>query len=398
MITTTKTASQKTPAKGVKTPPLAPTHFHNPNHKSSNSMRMKSTSLTLAAAAVLAALPLANAQNVTATTDPVGFVTVNITAGTGTTKRNTFYSPPLLEASTVTGQASGVITAVSSNSITNSNAGWSAGELSNPATPFLIMVTSGAADGRIFLISSSNSTGGAIAGVANTATTVTISTIDTTQVNLTNLGIVAGTDTYKIFSCDTLSSLLGTPSSTGVLGGTSASNADVVTMFVNGSATNYFYKTDAVPPRWTRQSPAIDASNVPILPYFGFSYARLPASPALAFTITGGVPTEPRQTSVKNSGNTMLSQFWPVDSTFASSGLSSVVTSGANVTVADVVTLTSNGSATNYFYNGTEWRRQSPNIAANSTVIPVGSSVRISRKGSASGYTTLSQTVPYNLQ
>ena len=336
------------------------------------------------------------AQN--ATTDPVGFVTVNITPGTGTTKRNTFYSPPLLEASSITGQATGVITALSSNSITNSNAGWSAGELSNPATPYLVMITSGAADGRIFLISSSNSTGGAIAGAANTSTTVTISSIDTTQVNLTNLGIVAGTDTYRIFSCDTLSSLLGTPATTGILGGTSAANADVVTMFVNGSATNYFYKTDAVPPRWTRQSPAIDASNVPVLPYFGFSYARLPASPALSFTITGGVPTEPRKTSVKNSGNTMLSQFWPVDSTLASSGLSSVVTSGANATVADIVTLTSNGSATNYFYNGTQWRRQSPNILADSTVIPVGSSVRISRKGSATGYTTLSQPVPYKLQ
>ena len=346
------------------------------------------------AASLLPTLPLANAQN--ATTDPVGFVTVNITAGTGTTKRNTFYSPPLLEAASMTGQASGVISAFSSNSITNSNAGWSPGALSNPATPYLIAITSGAADGRMFLISSSNSTGGAIAGVANTATTVTISSIDTTQVNLTNLGIVAGTDTYKIFSCDTLSSLLGTPASTGILGGTSVSNADVVTMFVNGSATNYFYKTDAS--RWTRQSPSIDASNVPILPYFGFSYARLPATPALSFTITGGVPTEPRQTSVKNSGNTMVSQFWPVDSTFAASGLSSVVTSGANATVADIVTLTSNGSATNYFYNGTEWRRQSPNIPANATVIPVGSSVRVFRKGAASGYTTMSQAVPYSLQ
>jgi hypothetical protein len=358
-------------------------------------MKMKSIIPSLAAA-LLAAAPIANAQN--ATTDPVGFVTVNITAGTGTTKRNTFYSPPLLEAASISGQASGIITAVSSNSITNSSAGWTAGELSNPSTPYLIMITSGAADGRVFLISSSASTGGAISGVANTATTVTVSSIDTTQVtNLTSLGIVAGTDTYRILACDTLSSLFGTPASSGILGGTNVSNADVVTMVVNGQATNYFYKTDSTPPRWTRQTPATDASNVAILPYYGLSYARLAASP-LSLTITGSVPTDPRKTSVKNSGNTIVSQFWPVDSTLLSSGLSSVVTAGANVTVADIVTLTSNGSATNYFYNGTEWRRQTPNTAANSTPIPVGTSVRISRKGSAPGYTTLSQAVPYNLQ
>jgi hypothetical protein len=357
-------------------------------------MKLK-TAIPSIAAALLAATPFASAQN--ATTDPVGFVTVNITAGTGTTKRNTFYSPPLLEAATITGQSSGIITAISSNSITNSNAGWTPGELSNPAMPYLIMITSGAADGRMFLISSSANTGGAISGVANTATSVTVSSIDTTQVNLTSLGIVEGTDTYKIYSCDTLSSLFGTPDTSGILGGTSVANSDVVTMVVNGQATNYFYKTDAVPPRWTRQSPAIDASNVPILPYYGLSYARLAATP-LSFTVTGGVPTDPRQTSVKNSGNTIVSQFWPVESTLASSGLSSVVTAGGNVSVADVITLTSNGSATNYFFNGTEWRRQSPNIAAGSTPIPVGASVRISRKGSASGYSTLSQAVPYNLQ
>jgi hypothetical protein len=352
--------------------------------------------LALASLAALALAVPASAQN--ATTDPVGFVTVNITAGTGTVKRNTFYSPPLLEAASITGQSSGIITAVSSNSITNTNAGWSAGELSNPATPYLIMVTSGAADGRIFLISSSNSTGGAISGSANTATTVTVSSIDTTQVsNLTSLGIVTGTDTYKILACDTLSSLFGTPASTGILGGTSVANADVVTMIVNGLATNYYYKTDSTPPRWTRQSPATDSSNVPILPYYGLSYARLGATP-LSLTITGSVPTDSRQTSVKNSGNTIVSQFWPVDSTLLSSGLSSVVTSGANATVADIVTLTSNGTATNYFYNGTEWRRQSPNTAANSTPIAVGTSVRVSRKGSASGYSTLSQAVPYSLQ
>jgi len=101
MTTTPKTDSQNIHATGAKNAPAAPTHFHNPHKKSSNSMRMKSTSLTLAAAAVLAALPLANAQNVTATTDPVGFVTVAPLPNS-----DTIVSTPLNRASVFTGTVS----------------------------------------------------------------------------------------------------------------------------------------------------------------------------------------------------------------------------------------------------------------------------------------------------
>lgn len=154
-------------------------------------------------------LPDSKAQT-TATTDPVGFVTVGITAGTGSAKRNTLFSVPLLETESIQGQIAGTITGVTASTISNSNAGWAAGALSQPATPYLIQITSGAAEGRLFLISSSTNTGGAVAGTANTATTVTVSSVDSTQVDLSSLGIVAGTDTYKIYACDTLSSFFGT--------------------------------------------------------------------------------------------------------------------------------------------------------------------------------------------
>ena len=42
-------------------------------------------------------IPAVQAQPTTATTEPVGFVTVGITAGTGTAKRNTLFSVPLME-------------------------------------------------------------------------------------------------------------------------------------------------------------------------------------------------------------------------------------------------------------------------------------------------------------
>jgi hypothetical protein len=338
----------------------------------------------------------ANGQT-TATTDPVGFVTVGITAGTGSAKKNTLFSVPLMETEEITGQVAGIITGVTANTISNSNAGWTAGALSQPATPFLIQITSGAAEGRLFLISSSANTGGAIAGTANTGTTVTVSSTDAAQVNLTTLGIVAGTDTYKIFACDTLSSFFGTPASSGVQGGTSATTADTIVAVSNGVPSTYFYSTTST--KWVRTAlGSPDSSNVALLPYFGIQYSRL-ANTALSFVVTGQVPTQQREVAVKNSGTTIVSQFWPSDTTLGTSGLSSVVTSGASTTLADTVILTANGVVSTYFYNGTNWKKVAfgtPN--ADTTVLAIGTSMQIVRKGSASGYTTLSQPVPYSLQ
>jgi hypothetical protein len=350
-------------------------------------------------AALLASSVLLTGANgqTTATTEPVGFVTVGITAGTGSAKKNTLFSVPLMETEQITGQVAGIITGVTANTISNSSAGWTAGALSQPATPFLIQITSGAAVGRLFLISSSANTGGAIAGTANTGTTVTVSSTDAAQVDLTNLGIVTGTDTYKIFACDTLSSFFGTPASSGVQGGTAATSADTIVAVSNGVPSTYFYNTTLV--KWVRTAlGSPDASNVALLPYSGIQYSRL-ANTGLSFVVTGQVPTQPRKSAVKNSGTTIASQFWPSDTTLGTSGLSSVVTSGASATSADTVILTANGVPSTYFYNGTNWKKVAlgtPN--ADTTVLAIGTSIQIVRKGSASGYTTLSQAVPYSLQ
>lgn len=347
--------------------------------------------------ATVIAMPFTQAQQ-TATTDPVGFVTVGITAGTGSAKRNTLFSLPLLETDAITGQVAGTITGIAANTISNSNAGWTAGALSSPATPYLIQITSGAAEGRMFLISSSANTGGAIAGTANTATTVTVSSVDAAQVDLTTLGIVAGTDTYKIFACDTLSSFFGTPATTNVQGGASAANADTIVIISNGSAKTYFYSTSSN--RWTQVTlGSPDASNVPLIPYYGIQYARLPAT-SLNFTVTGAVPTQDRKVSIKNSGPTLLSQYWPVESTLVGLGLQGLPgwLSGASASSADTVLLISGGTASTFWYNGTNWKKVtlgSPN--SDTTPVPIGSSIMINRKGTAAGYTPLAQTVPYSL-
>lgn len=354
-------------------------------------------SITASAAVVVSTL---HSQTETATTDPVGFVTVGITAGTGAAKRNTLLSVPLLETESIDGQVAGTITGVTANTISNSSAGWTAGALSQPSTPYLIQITSGAAKGRMFLISSSAATAGSIAGASNTATTITVSSIDSTQTDLTTLGIVSGVDTYRIYACDTISSFFGTPASSGVLGGASVNAADSIVVVLNGTASTYWYNTSVTPNRWSRSGPgSVDSSNVALLPNYGIQYGRL-GNTALSFTVTGQVPTIARDVSIKNSGTTILSQYWPVASTLGSLGLQALPnwTAGVSAATADTVILISGGSVSTYFYNGTNWLRVAPgNPISNTTEIPIGSSIQIGQKGSEAGYTTLTQQVPYSL-
>ncbi len=345
----------------------------------------------LAASAAFALAASAFGQN--ATTTPVGAVTVTIPAGTGAAKKTSLISLPLLQTAQLTGHSTGTISALTANSVSDATAGWASGELSASSTPKLLLITSGLAKGYMFLLSTT---------VPNTADTVTLSASDQAAINLQNLGISVGPsgDTYRILECDTLSSLLGTPASTGIQGGTTSAQSDTVILVVNGIASTYFYKTDAVPARWTKVTFGNpDASNTPVAPYYGIQYGRLPAS-QVTLSVTGDVPVEPRTVLIKNSGTTFLSQYFPTDTTLVNTGISSISgwLSGANATVADTVTLTSNGIASKYWFDGTNWRKSTfGNPVSDSTVIAAGTTLYIVKKGIATGYTPLTQELPYAL-
>ena len=344
----------------------------------------------LATVVALATAPGLNAQT-TATTEPVGFVTINVAAGTGSSKTTSLVSIPLLDTTSITGQAAGQITGVTANSISNSNAGWGANELSTAAAPYLIQIKSGAAIGSMFLISTTT---------PNTATTVTISDDDVAQGAIDARGIQVG-DAYSIYPCDTLSSFFGTPATTGVLGGANAKVADSLVFVFNGTPKTYFYSTLAN--RWTENRPGLpDASNVALRPYYGLQYSRLPATD-LSFVVTGGVPTTLRSVAIKNSGTTLLSQYWPVESTVSGLGLQAMPgwQSGANAKIADTLLIQASSGATpkTYFYNGSNWVENRPGLpVSNTNAVPVGASIQVTKRGSAAGYTDLSQPVPYNLQ
>jgi hypothetical protein len=343
----------------------------------------------------IALLPFtAPAEETSVQGEPFGYVKINIAPGSGTAKRTTFVSIPLLEEAAIAGKVTGRITGVTANTITASGAGWAEGQLSAVSEPHLIEITSGAAKGRMFLITSAT---------PNTPDTVTIHAEEVTRVgSLANLEIATGEqtgDTYRIRPVDTLSSFFGTPDTTLIGGGTSAGAADTVTIVVNGSASTYFYNTSLE--RWTRVGlGSADSSHVPILPYAGVQFARLAAS-QLEFIVTGKVPAGDRQVAIKNSGPTILSPFWPVNQTLGGLGIETTPDwlTGGTAAAADTVSLTANGTVTTFFHDGSNWRRVGLGSGLSDTVaVPVGASVLINRKGNASGYASYEHAAPYNLQ
>ncbi len=319
-------------------------------------------------------------------TPPVGGMTITIAAGTGTNRAVTNISAPLWMEASIDGATSGQISSVSANSITCSAAGWTAGQISSAATPHFIQITSGAAAGRAFLISTSN-------GSANTATTVTVDA--TENVDLTSLGITSGVsgDTFKIFAADTLSLLL--PSSAGVLTGTSATAADNVLLNIGGVWRTYYFNSTLG--RWTQVAfGSPNASNVPVGPASGIQYSRLGASP-ITLTVLGTGPSLSRKVSVANTGVSFVSAGWPVDTTLAATGIQNISgwVKSNNVNSADTVQLLVGGIWRRYYHDGTNWRQAafgSPNSNAQS--IPAGSAYVINRAAGA-GNATLTESKPY---
>jgi len=317
-------------------------------------------------------------------TIPEGYFTVNIAAGTGTARTLSNISFPLQGIATASGQMVGTVTAITSNTITNSNAGWIAGQLSQVATPYLLQFTSGAASGRTFLLSTTT---------ANTATTLTLDSSETTD--LTTLGIIVGTDTYQIIPADTISSLFGTPATTGILGGSIPSAADQIQLLVGGVWIGYYYNTTS---GWLQVGPSIPSGTVVIRPDAAVLYTRLAATP-VSLILFGRAPSIARKALVSNSSVTYLSNYWPVGVTLANSKIQNTPGwAGGSVSTADILQIfTSSNVWLQYYYNGTDWMRVGPPINSDNVVIPAGSAVIITKRASSAGQNILTQPLPYTV-
>lgn len=342
----------------------------------------------------LAALGMAGAVAQTSvSTVPTGFFTLTIPAGFGTSSSGASLSFPLQGVASADGQMAGVITGLSATTITNSNAGWTAGQLSVAVTPYLIQFTSGNAAGRTFLLSTS---------AANTSTTLTLDSNDSIQTpDLTQIAAVG--DTYQIIPADTLLGIFGTAPAvvdqTKLIGGAgSPTNADTVTVFTT-NWTSYYYDTNSG--HWLRVGlPHTVGDNIVIRPDSGVIFNRY-GTQALTIVVAGQVPSVGRKATVANSGVTPLCNSWPVDQTLVGSGIQNLPgwTSGTSTANADTVTLFSSVTGwRSYFYNGTNWILGSlPHPISDNVAFTAGTVGYITKQGVNSGYSVLNQALPYSL-
>jgi uncharacterized protein (TIGR02597 family) len=347
-------------------------------------MKLK-TAIPSIAAALLAATPFASAQN--ATTDPVGFVTTNISASTtGTSFATTFVSPTLLQASAVSGSAAGTLSGVTSTSVTVANAGWTVDDLSTNQA--YVMLKSGNASGMVLRVSS------------NTADTATI---DSFGADLTTLGI-AGGDSFQLIQGDTVLSMFGTTVD-GVVGGNStAFNAGqtdrVVIRDTTGNIRTLYFDTSAS--QWRRVGSSSNQGTIPISPYSGVYYLRISTSP-ISMVTTGSIPTQNIKLLVPTSGAAFFGRVFPTDGTINDFGFQNIPgwtntsQSGITSTNADkIVTVDSSGNVRNYYFNGTNWLRVGSGSSQNATPVPIGGAVYTVRSGSGAAQ-VVSVNLPYSL-
>jgi hypothetical protein len=321
---------------------------------------------------------------------PVGVMEVNAGAGNGSTKTVSLISAPLLRTASQSGKMSGVINAVETSRIISESAGWQPSELTNPAQPHGLMVTSGTAAGRLFLISSSTN---------NSPTALQVTDPHNRNLDLTTLGIQLGTDTYQIIELDTIKSLFGEPeqgNSSSVQGGPVPQQADVVTLTQNGSVSSYFYSTTHQ--RWTTiRLGSPDGSHTPILPYYGVQYARIAPYP-LQIVLSGEVPRLNRQMTIPPHGATLVASYWPVAQSLAQTGLGSRPEWRRGIPPnVDRVSLSSPLGSSSYYHDGQNWRKISlGQPLSDEVIVNTGSAMLINRPASGSALPVI-QPIPYNL-
>ncbi len=324
------------------------------------------------------------AQTTSVSTVPQGYLSVSIPAGSLSAPSVTSFSLPLNASvpSSFVGEAAGPITSVTSSTITNNAGGWTAGALSQAATPYFVRFTSGNAEGQTFQISTT------------TANTSTVLTVLNQTLDLTALGIAAG-DTYQIFPGDTLNSLFGTTT----LGSTAAASADVVEVLMSGVWNDYYYNTSAS--QWRKGSVPFDEGNTVLRPDSGITFYRRGSTP-LQFALLGTTPSTNIQVVVNNTGGTYVGNVFPVDQTLLEANYNSIpgwINNTGTVTAASTIAFLSGGvyNPYNYLVSVGQWRKGSVPFNDNSIVIPAGVPVIVQQPSNTVGVSVLTRTLPYSL-
>ncbi len=327
-------------------------------------MKKSSIILFLALARILCAAD-------TAYSPPVGGMTIVVPSG-----QTRAVSVPLVHDTVASGAVIGRITGVGSNYIEDSAANWVPGELSAAANPYYLRIKTGAAAGRVLMVSTS----------ANTTTRVNLTNDGT---DLTQLGIAVGAagDVYELVMADTLADLFGAS----LQAGPDATTADTVQVW-SGTAWVTYYQNTARS-RWERSTDTAaspDRSNLLLRPDRGVMLTRRAAT-ELKMYVTGSVPRESAKYIHARPGTTFLSLAFPKDTTLGALNLNTALAGwrvsnvAASAAGTDQVQVWSNTAWVNYYYDATKdsWQRTTDVLASpnrSSLVISAGRPIMIVRQ------------------
>lgn len=323
--------------------------------------------LRLAVGLVLSAAGSVLAQT-TATTDPVGFITLSAAgASGGASSALTFQGLGLTRAVEYQGSAE----TVGTNTLVDNEATWTDNQFNGANGAFYLELTSGSNAGSTYDIQ---------------ATAAGTKTITLTQ----NLG--AGTTapvTFKIRKHWTVASVFG-PNNEGGLGGGSSTSADQILVYNGASYDTYYYQTTGLGGVGWRKAgaPAVDASATILFSEEGFIVKRKQATVA-NIVLLGAVKMGQSSIPVA-SGTNIIGNVCAANMTLNSSGLytgnSSTGLAGGSVTAADQIQVWNGTTYDTYYYQtsglgGVGWRKAgAPAVDAATAPIPVGTSIVIKRK------------------
>jgi uncharacterized protein (TIGR02597 family) len=284
----------------------------------------------------------------TATTTPVGFITITLPDGTSTPSQTAVYFG-LTDSPTGSGVLVGKISGVSPNTITSSGAGWTAGAFSIAATPYMVRITSGVATGTTWQVSTS---------VPNTAETLTLSDAG---LDLVALGVIAN-DTFEILPLDTLATLFTSE----LQGGQNETVADNVQLWNGNAWVTYFYNTTRS--RWERAKFGTIANDIVIRPDTGCIITR--RGPAKSLVLIGRAPATDLRIRFGVTRESFVGTF-PYAKTLSQIGLQSTAGWVASTTesLADKVMMWNGGAWVSYYFDGTNWRRAKFGTISNDTPV-----------------------------
>ncbi|MDB6151955.1 MAG: secretion protein [Chthoniobacteraceae bacterium] len=330
--------------------------------------RFRNYAVALACSIAAVLVDPAMAETTTATTTPVGFITVTVPAATNaTTPSSRTLSIPLYNTAAYAGAVASVD---SSSAFTIAGAAWTANQFTT--APHFVRVKTGAQVGRFFLIAS------------HTANQLTLST---NGANLTTL--LAANDTVEIVPANTLGSVFGT--TTPLL--QSNANADLADkIFIwNGTAFDTYFHNGT---NWRKTTTVTNANTTVLYPDEGFFVTRVATTP-VNITLMGTVPSTAEKTDLAGAGSTFIANRFPVDIAISALGLQQTAgwTSGPAPESADSLYVWNGTTWDTYFYNGTNWRKTNSLKNQDAVVIPTGTAMFITRINGTTA--TLAQVLPY---